>query len=274
MLQSSCDCPSEFLIRYEDDKDQGQAGQGLQSFPLINAVLQTSNLQYWMMSPAEQLAMLFLLEHLRPKVAIEIGTHSGGSLQVLSRFCDHVYSIDIDQDVPRRLAGRFSNVEYLTGTSDEHLPPLIDRLQRDGAELGFVLVDGDHSTDGVRKDINNVLRFRPTVPLYVLMHDSLNPACRTGLRQAKWAANPNLHAVELDFVSGTVNPAPAFRDQIWGGLALGILLPHKRGGRFEVTARSERTLQLILECQKRTFLQRAVNKIKRLGRRIINMLAR
>jgi hypothetical protein len=77
----------------------------------------------------------------------------------------------------------------------------------------------------------------------------------------------NVHG-EFKYLCGK---APACRDQIWGGLALGILLPHKRSGRFEVTARSERTLQLILEYQKlileyqkQTFLQRAVNKIKRL----------
>ena len=38
---------------------------------------------YWMMSPAEQAALVFFLEHLRPKVAIEIGTRFGGSLQIL-----------------------------------------------------------------------------------------------------------------------------------------------------------------------------------------------
>ena len=76
-------------------------------------------------------ALIFLLEHLRPKVAIEIGTEDGGSLQVLSHFCDRVFAIDRDQDVPRRLEGKFSNVEYLIGPSQKILPPLIDRLQRE-----------------------------------------------------------------------------------------------------------------------------------------------
>ena len=43
--------------------------------------------------------------------------------------CDRVYSIDIDPDVPKRLASKFPNVEFLTGRSDDLLPPLIDRLQ-------------------------------------------------------------------------------------------------------------------------------------------------
>ena len=179
---------------------------------------------YWMMSPAEQAALVFLLEHLRPKVAIEIGTRFGGSLQVLAQFCDRVYSLDVDPEVPQRLEGKYSNVEYLIGLSDQTLPPLIDRLQREGAELSFALVDGDHSTEGVRRDIDNLLRFRPTIPFYIIMHDSFMPCCRDGLKQANWSANPHIHAVELDFVPGIVNPAPKFRNELCGGLALGILL--------------------------------------------------
>jgi hypothetical protein len=261
LLKSAVDFPGELTIRYDDDPDQEQAGQGLQSFPLMNAALRTRTLEYWMMSPSEQVAMVFLLEHLRPKVAIEIGTRFGGSLQALAQFCDRVYSIDIDPDVPKRLAGKFPNVEYLTGLSDDLLPPLINRLQRERAELSFALIDGDHSTNGVRKDVDNVLRFRPVVPLYIVMHDSLNPACRAGLREAQWAANPFVHAVELDFVAGIVNPAPACRG-IWGGLAVGIALPYERSGRFQITARSELTLQSVLEQQKRTFLRRAAAKVK------------
>jgi hypothetical protein len=78
------------------------------------------------------------------------------------------------------------------------------------------------------------------------MHDSFNPQCRLGLRQAKWSASPYVHAMELDFVPGIVACAPAFRDQLWGGLALGILLPYERQGRFEITAKSERTRQTVM----------------------------
>lgn len=121
------------------------------------------------MSPPEKVALIFLLEHLRPKVAIEIGTRYGGSLQVLSQFCHRVYSIDVDPDIPRRLEGKFPNVEYLIGPSDQLLPSLIDRLAEEGAELSFALVDGDHSAEGVRKDIDNLLRFRPTgCPAFLL----------------------------------------------------------------------------------------------------------
>jgi hypothetical protein len=239
----------EFRILYEDDPDLEQAGQGLQSFPLIAKAIGKSTLHYWMMAPAEQVALAFLLAQLRPKIAIEIGTRFGGSLQVMSRYCDRVYSIDIDPDVQTRLGSKFPNVELLIGPSNHKLPPLLEYLQQEGAPLGFALVDGDHSANGVRQDIDHLLQFRPSVPLYIVMHDSFNPECRRGLREAKWSSNPHVHVVELDFVPGIVNPAPAFRGQLWGGLALGVLLPEERTGRFEITARSEQTLKAALKAQ-------------------------
>jgi len=50
----------------------------------------------------------------------------------------------------------------------------------EGTELSFALGEGDHSTAAVRKNLENLLRFRPTVPLYTVMHDSSNPVRRKG----------------------------------------------------------------------------------------------
>ena len=215
----------ELKVYYNDDPDPEKSGHGLAMAPLILQNLHSDRARYWMMSPAEQMGMFYLLDRLRPKVAIEIGTRFGGSLQVVSQFADRVYSLDIDPAVTQRLEGAFPNVEYLIGSSDQTLPPLIDRLNAEEAPLGFALVDGDHSSEGVRKDIDNLLRFKPKVPLYIIMHDSFNPICRDGLRRAAWADCPYVHAVELDFVAGTVNSAPTFAGELWGGLALGISCP-------------------------------------------------
>jgi cephalosporin hydroxylase len=182
-----------------DNPDLVQAGLGLRSFPLFSEANGA-----WLMTPGEKLALTFLLDQLRPKVAIEVGTWFGGSLELLSRYSGHVYSIDIDPEVPAKLAGRFRNVSFLTGPSDEQLPPLLARLQSEQTPLAFVLVDGDHSADAVRNDVNHLLAFRPIVPLYVLMHDSFNPLCRAGLRTAAWSSNPYVQSVELDFIPGAV----------------------------------------------------------------------
>jgi len=268
--------PDQYLERwlishYNDSSDPDRAGTGLESFPLINQALSTEDLLDWWMQPSERVGLIFVLEHLRPKVAIEIGTKNGGSLQVLSYFCNRVYSIDIDPDVPQRLQGKFANVEYLIGPSDQILPSLIDRLQKEGAELSFALVDGDHSRDGVRKDINNLLRFRPSVPFYIIMHDSFNPRCRLGLKQADWLANPHVHAVELDFVAGYVTAGGSFRHELWGGLALGILLPHERQGRLEITGAAERT-QKIAMVRPQLFVKRLKAKANRAAGKAKRML--
>ena len=259
----------ELKVYYPDDPDPQKAGQGLAFAPLAFQILETDSANYWLMSPPGQIAMIYLLEHLRPRVAIEIGTRFGGSLQVLSRYCDRVYSLDIDPEVPRRLAGRYANVEYIVGPSDQTLPPLIDRLNDERAEVGFVLVDGDHSAEGVRRDINNVLRIKPIVPLYIIMHDSFNPDCRRGQRESDWAGSPYVHAVELDFVGGTVNPSPEFAGELWGGLALGVLRPEPRRGRFEVIGRAERTYQDAAEVEWRRsrppLPRRIVNRLRRMA---------
>ena len=98
---------------------------------LLAQVLRTDPSLEWQMTPSEQVMVMHLVEHLKPKAAIEIGTRFGGSLQVLAKFCDRVYSLDIDPEVQDRLKGRFENVEYLIGPSDETLLPLLDRLPRE-----------------------------------------------------------------------------------------------------------------------------------------------
>ena len=238
--------PIELTSYFKGDSNPETAGNGLAYAPFVTGTIDANFLQYWMMAPAEQLALIYLLDHLRPKTAIEIGTRYGGSLQVLSKFCGKVYSLDIDPDVPERLAGLFRNVEYIIGNSSATLPELLRTLGQRQNELSFVLVDGDHTTEGVRRDIDNLLQHTPNVPMAILMHDSFNPECRTGLRQASWIGSPYVHLVELDFVCGTVNASPAFHGQLWGGLALGLLLPQKRVHRFEVTARAEETYQAVL----------------------------
>jgi hypothetical protein len=250
----------DLKIAYSDDPDLDYAGHGMLCFPLMKqAVSPHREMLSWWMSPAEQSAIAFILEHLQPKLSIEIGTQFGGSLQAIAKYSNHVYSIDIDASVPKLLDGHFPNVEYLTGDSDLLLPELVDTIQNNSdAPLSFVLIDGDHSADAVRNDINHLLQFRPTVPLYILMRDSFNPDCRKGMRGANWASSPYVHAVELDFVAGTIVRPPNFRNQMWGGLALAILLPEERNGRFEITARAELMFQAASRAVSTSLPRRAV----------------
>jgi hypothetical protein len=234
---------------------------GLPTPPLLAAVLRTDPSLDWQMSPSEQVMVTYLVEHLKPKAAIEIGTRFGGSLQVLAKFCDRVYSLDIDPEVEDQLKGRFENVEYLIGPSDETLPLLLDRLQRENTEVSFVLVDGDHSTEGVRRDLENLLRYKPSTIIYIIMHDSFNPVVRRGLRAANWAGSPYVHRVELDLVAGSVNMHPSFRGQLWGGLAIAILAPEPRRGNLEISSGSQLTYNAAAQTYKPSLIRKVTNRI-------------
>lgn len=129
----------------------------------------------WQMTDAERSALAALLSELRPECAIELGTYKAGSLGIISKFSKQVYTLDIDPSCPDAYAERFPNAKFIVGKSNETLPPLIEKIQRSDVPLSFVLIDADHSEAGVRGDIENVIRYKPIRPLYIIMHDSFNP---------------------------------------------------------------------------------------------------
>jgi hypothetical protein len=71
-----------------------------------------------------------------------------------------VRSVDIDHRVAERLAGKFHNVEYRGGDSAEVLDGVVKDINRQPREVGFVLIDEDHSADGVRREIEAVLKIK------------------------------------------------------------------------------------------------------------------
>lgn len=186
---------------------------------------------HWQMTRAEKFAFASIVDVANADVAIEIGTYKGGSLQVLSSKVKKVYSLDISPTCEETLGSHFNNVEFLTGDSSSLLPSLLDQIRKANESLGFVLIDGDHSTEGVRADINRVLKYVPTRPLYIIFHDSFNPDCRQGILSADWQECPYVHFVETDFIPGVFHYEPFDTAQprsMWGGLALALLLPEKR----------------------------------------------
>ncbi|HET6575599.1 MAG TPA: class I SAM-dependent methyltransferase [Fimbriiglobus sp.] len=199
----------------------------------------------WQMQPGEQAALIALLHGLRPKVAVEIGSRYGGSMQVLARYAERVISVDIDPTCRDRLGPRHPNAEFVTGDSRLTFPPLMKRLEQERAEVGFILIDGDHTATGVQADIRGLLDYRPSCPLFVVMHDSFNPPVRQGIRTAPWSQSRYVHSVELDFVHGIMVTGGEEDREMWGGLALAVLLPEPRTGPLAVTARLERLFRLV-----------------------------
>lgn len=209
-------------------EQQASCGQG-QSYPWSAQQLLFQPFEpHWEMMPVERCALILLLQRLAPECVIEIGTRLGGSLSAFAQFSKKVYTLDIDPTCQERLGSKYPNVEFVTGRSQEMLPPLLARLQAEGNGPQLILVDGDHTPEGARHDIDNALQIVPQRPLAIVMHDSFNPDCRDGIAAANWRGNPYVHAVDLDFVPGIFTSQPdAFR-QMWGGFALAWLLPVPR----------------------------------------------
>jgi hypothetical protein len=204
---------------------------------------------HWQMTRCERYAFIALLDIARPEVAIEIGTYKGGSLQVMARRAQKVYSLDINSSCKEELASRFPNVDFHAGDSKQLIPEVLKTIAQANEKLGFVLIDGDHSTEGVRNDINAVLRHVPSRPVYVVFHDSFHPASRRGILQAAWKKCLHVHYVEVDFIPGvfhydgfdTAEPRSMF-----GGLALALMLPEERTGELVIHQSQKGLFQSVL----------------------------
>ncbi|MCP4778522.1 MAG: class I SAM-dependent methyltransferase, partial [Planctomycetaceae bacterium] len=186
---------------------------------------------HWQMTRCEKYAFEKLLQIADAEVAIEIGTYKGGSLQLISQHAEHVYSLDISPTCREELASQFANVDFRTGDSKALIADVLDEIRQRGSRLGFVLIDGDHTTEGVRGDINAVLQHVPDRDMYVVFHDSFNPPAREGILSAAWQDCPYVHFVEVDYVPGVYHhqafdTAPA--RSMYGGLAVALLKPEPR----------------------------------------------
>ena len=172
------------------------------------------------MSFGERAALEGLLSSSRPDLAIEIGTAEGGSLQRLAHHSGEVHSFDLVE--PEERFRSLPNVHLHTGDSHALLPELLARLTEEGRNVGFVLVDGDHSADGVRQDMEDLLDSPAVGRSVILMHDTMNEEVRRGLEAVPWERWDKVTWVELDFVAGFVFKEPLLHE-MWGGLGLVVV---------------------------------------------------
>lgn len=197
----------------------------------------------WLMSHAERAGVLHVLARAQAENAIEVGTCEGGCLDQIRAHTQRVYSIDIDPTVKTRLGPLMPEVEFLIGDSAELIGTALQRCAESGKSPGFILIDGDHTYRGVQADIHAVLQHRPNRPMWIVMHDSFNPACRRGIQEARWADNPCVHHVMVDYVPGNLHTEGMFAGQMWGGLALAWVGPEPRTSPLKIEAGDEALYQ-------------------------------
>lgn len=203
---------------------------------------------HWQMARCERLMMVQLLKGLRPSLAIEIGTYKGGSLQVIAEYSQRVISLDANPKLALQFGTQFPNVEFVPGYSQLTLPGIVDRLNAVAQSPEFVLVDGDHSADGVRNDINLLLGIKPQRPMLILMHDCYNPECRRGMLEAAWEACPFVQSVDIDFVTGRYASSQfdtAEAGSMWSGLGCAILTPDRRVGELLIKQSQKEAVEAV-----------------------------
>jgi hypothetical protein len=173
----------------------------------------------WQMSFGERAALEGLLADCRPSLSIEIGTAQGGSLERLAEHSDEVHAIDLAAPgaVPQ------ANVEVHVGDSHRVLPKLLARLAKAGRNVDFALVDGDHTSEGVRADLEILLASEAVARTVIVLHDTLNPATRAGIAGVDLAEFRKVRHFDLDFVTGYMGRQPPFEGELWGGLGVVVI---------------------------------------------------
>jgi hypothetical protein len=190
----------------------------------------------WQMTLGERAALEGLLARLTPALAVEIGTAEGGSTRCMARYAAEVHSFDLAH--PEGLTDELPRVITHTGDSHVLLPAFLARLAEAGRLVDFALVDGDHTADGVRRDVQDLLASPAVRRTVIVAHDSANEDVRAGLLEARLEDDPCVAHVDLDFVAGHASAGGAYAGQLWGGLALIVVDPVTRAAR--PSAREER----------------------------------
>jgi len=197
----------------------------------------------WQMSRAEKYCLINTLQTLQPEVSIEIGTYKGGSLQVIQQFSEEVYSIDISQAPKKFLEKKFPLVNYIVADGHLILHELFAKIEKDNKKLEFILVDGDHTYKGVKRDIEAILTYPHKNPITIILHDSFNPGCRKGIRTVNYSNYPAVEYVELDYITGSYWHNDTYRE-MWGGFGMIRINPDNKNTSIEVTESQKNLFKL------------------------------
>jgi hypothetical protein len=175
----------------------------------------------WQMTFGERAALEGILSGLQPRLSIEIGTAEGGSLRRIAAHSAEVHSFDLLE--PSLPVHEWGDVTLHTGDSHRLLPEFLAQLAADGRNVDFVLVDGDHSADGVEQDLNDLLGSPALQRSVIVVHDTANDIVREGVERVRFGDFERVRHWEPDFVAGHLSRSEPYRLQLWGGLGLVIV---------------------------------------------------
>ena len=168
------------------------------------------------MSLGERAAVEGVLSQLKPALAIEVGSMEGACLRRIAAHAGEAHSFDLE---PPSLPMP-GNVVLHTGDSHVLLPEFLERLAGEGRNVDFVMVDGDHTPEGVRRDVEDLLNSPAVSRSTILIHDTANERVREGLDRVRFGAWPKVFDVDLDWLPGRLFAERLLRNELWYGLGL------------------------------------------------------
>jgi predicted O-methyltransferase YrrM len=139
--------------------------------------------------------LLLILDKVKPKVILEIGTARGGTLFLFSNIAHEeatLISVDLYQTIEKRILFRYIKKEkqkiYLI-QGDSHSIETLRKIEGilKGRKVDFLFIDGDHSYEGVKKDFEmysplvrkgGIIAFHDIIPDYYT---------RYGIKTGSWA---------------------------------------------------------------------------------------
>lgn len=201
-------------------------------------------INHWEMENHERAIFHYLLNEIKPKISLEIGSRSGGSIQFLCSISEKVYCIDCDHEIEQRLTDKgLKNIEFHIGDSKEILKNFLSLHELPT----FIHIDGDHTEKGAFQDLDTVLSITPQKTTYVLMHDTFNPEVRKGINNVDFNSKEHLSFADLDFAPGILHKRKVVKGQIWGGFSLFILDPTKRTSELDIKNEFDVTLASLIK---------------------------
>jgi hypothetical protein len=147
------------------------------------------------------------------------GRRRGACLRRIAAHAHEAHSFDLE---PPTLSLP-DNVTVHTGDSHELLPEFLAELTRQGRRVDFVMVDGDHSPEGIRRDLEDLLDSDAVARAVILFHDVANERVRQGIEAVGFEEWPKVVRVELDWIAGKLFAEPAPRNELWGGIGLVVV---------------------------------------------------
>ena len=171
------------------------------------------------MTMSERIVLYSLVIGLRPLRCLEIGTFKGGSALIIVAALDDagdgiLVCVDPNAKVKPEHWKEIAHRAILFQASSPEILPEASRAV--GGKFDFTLIDGDHTTEGVVRDIAGVLPHLES-PAYLLLHDAHNQEVSEGIRTALGDAGNCL--TDCGLIS-TEKTADASTGADWGGLRL------------------------------------------------------